>query len=83
MSSYLENYQKEDLPKLHLFTDKLITLENLYSVNVKLQNALREKVWLKSGGTIIIQPTEALTGIDVLRIVVQDGRIDRNAVGRS
>ena len=65
MSSYLTNYQKEDLPKLRLFEDKLISLENLYSIHVKLQNALREKVWLKCGGSIIIQPTEALTAIDV------------------
>jgi ribonuclease G len=30
-----------------------------------LSNALREKVWLDCGGTLIIQPTEALTVIDV------------------
>ncbi len=63
--SYLENCQKEDLPKLQLYQDKLIDLDKLYSISHKLQNALREKVWLKSGGTIIIQPTEALTVIDV------------------
>ena len=65
MSLYLEGYQKEDLPKLHFFDDKLITLSNLYGVKTKLENALRDKVWLKCGGTIIIQPTEALTVIDV------------------
>ncbi|MDF2951513.1 MAG: ribonuclease, Rne/Rng family [Anaerocolumna sp.] len=62
---FLSHYQKEDLPKLHYHEDKLITLSNLYSVTTKLENALREKVWLKCGGTIIIQPTEALTVIDV------------------
>ncbi|WP_281352952.1 ribonuclease E/G [Anaerocolumna sedimenticola] len=65
MYSYLKSYQKEDLPKLKLYEDKLITLGNLYGIRTKLDNALREKVWLKSGGTIIIQPTEALTVIDV------------------
>ena len=30
-----------------------------------MQEALREKVWLKSGGYLVIQPTEALTVIDV------------------
>ncbi|WMJ88140.1 ribonuclease E/G [Anaerocolumna sp. MB42-C2] len=63
--SYLKSYQKEDLPKLKFYEDKLITLGNLYGIRTKLDNALREKVWLKSGGTIIIQPTEALTVIDV------------------
>lgn len=62
---YLELYQKEDITKLHLYEDKLLSLANLYSVSTKLEHALREKVWLKSGGTIIIQPTEALTVIDV------------------
>ena len=30
-----------------------------------MQEALQERVWLKSGGYLIIQPTEALTVIDV------------------
>ncbi|MGB8453837.1 MAG: ribonuclease E/G [Anaerocolumna sp.] len=63
--NYLESYQKEDLFKLSLYEDKLITIGNLYGIRTKLENALRDKVWLKSGGTIIIQPTEALTVIDV------------------
>lgn len=63
--SYLGNYQKEDLSKLKRYEDKLITLGSLYSIRTKLDNALHCKVWLKSGGTIIIQPTEALTVIDV------------------
>jgi ribonuclease G len=62
---YLNNHQKEDVSKLRFYEDKLLSLSNLYSVNNKLEHALREKVWLKSGGTIIIQPTEALTVIDV------------------
>lgn len=63
--NYLSEFQKEDLVKLHFYEDKLISLSNLFSIKTKLTNALREKVWLKSGGTIIIQPTEALTVIDV------------------
>lgn len=62
---YLKTYQKEDLNKLLFFEDKLITLSNLYGIRTKLVNALKQKVWLKSGGSIIIEPTEALTVIDV------------------
>jgi ribonuclease G len=65
IKEYLENYQTEDLEKLHFYEDKLISLSNLYSIKSKLDTALKEKVWLKSGGTIIIQPTEALIVIDV------------------
>lgn len=40
-------------------------LEKLYSVKTQLENALQSRVWLKSGGYLIIEPTEALTVIDV------------------
>ena len=65
MKEYLANYQKEDLEKLSFYSDNLLSLSKLYGVETKLENALREKVWLKSGGSLIIQPTEALTVIDV------------------
>lgn len=65
MKEYLETYQPEDLEKLRFYEDKLLSLANLYGVNEKLDEAVRPMVWLKSGGTLIIQPTEALTVIDV------------------
>ena len=37
----------------------------LYSTQTAIEKALREKVWLKNGGYLVIQPTEALTVIDV------------------
>ena len=37
----------------------------LYSLEHQLEQALSERVWLNSGGYLIIQPTEALTVIDV------------------
>ncbi len=36
-----------------------------YDIEIELQRALGKKVWLKSGGYIIIEPTEALVVIDV------------------
>ncbi len=65
MKEYLELNQKEDLEKLSLYEDKMLPLDKLYSIESKLSGALREKVWLDCGGTLIIQPTEALTVIDV------------------
>ncbi|MDF2943831.1 MAG: hypothetical protein K0S01_2689 [Herbinix sp.] len=62
---YLEQYQSEDLDKLRFYKDPLLSLANLYGINDKLGDAVRPMVWLKSGGTLIIQPTEALTVIDV------------------
>lgn len=65
MKEYLTIHQKEDLKKLRLYEDTQLALDKLYSIEHKLRNALKEKVWLDCGGTLIIQPTEALTVIDV------------------
>lgn len=65
IEAYLLHYQVEDLAKLRLYNDKLVSLSSLYGINDKLSEAIRPLVWLKSGGSIIIQPTEALTVIDV------------------
>ncbi len=62
---YLVRHQPEDLPKLRRYEDKMLSLAKCYSLEVKLAEALRERVWLKSGGYLLIQPTEALTVIDV------------------
>ncbi|MGL5718608.1 MAG: Rne/Rng family ribonuclease [Paraclostridium sp.] len=52
------------------YTDKLILEENkdifdLYRVQSQVEKCLNKKVWLKSGGYLIIEKTEALTVIDV------------------
>ncbi len=52
------------LPALRLYGDSY-PLSKLYSLETALSKALSEKVWLKSGGSLIIQPTEALVSIDV------------------
>lgn len=36
-----------------------------YGIEMEVQRALSKKVWLKSGGYIVIETTEALTAIDV------------------
>lgn len=63
------SYSKENpdfaLPGVRLYQDKLLPLYKLYSVETRLKEALGKKVWLKSGGYLVIEPTEALTVIDV------------------
>lgn len=63
--AYLESEQPEDLSKLRLYQDKLLPLHKLYSLEKHISNVLKEYVWLKSGAYLVIQPTEALTVIDV------------------
>lgn len=42
-----------------------VSLRNKYALDKHLNNALSKHVWLKSGAYLIIEPTEALTVIDV------------------
>jgi ribonuclease G len=45
--------------------DKPFPIMEEYGVQAELDKALRSKVWLKSGGSIVINQTEALVAIDV------------------
>lgn len=65
MTEYFQENQPEDTAKLRFYEDRLLPMEKLYSLDHHLKEALGERVWLKSGGYLVIQPTEALTVIDV------------------
>ncbi|MCI9440919.1 MAG: ribonuclease E/G [Ruminococcus sp.] len=62
---YSQREQPEFAEKLQLYENPSFSLSKLYSTETVLEHALREHVWLKHGGYLIIQPTEALTVIDV------------------
>jgi ribonuclease G len=65
IESYLSDSQAEDLSKLRFYEKAAPSLSSLYGIPKVMEEALRERVWLKSGAYLIIQPTEALTVIDV------------------
>lgn len=50
--------------KVSLYTEKLPLFEKL-GLEPKIKEVFKRKVWLRSGGYITIDPTEALTAIDV------------------
>ena len=50
---------------LEFYRDPSLSLTALYGLSGKLEEALSPRVWLKSGGYLVIEPTEALTVIDV------------------
>ncbi len=56
--------KESSLPTLRFYEDEY-PLFKLYSLETVFSRALSEKVWLKSGGFLVIQPTEALVSIDV------------------
>ncbi|MDO5416422.1 MAG: ribonuclease E/G [Lachnospiraceae bacterium] len=65
MQHFLEQEQPEDRGKLRLYQDELLSLTKLYSLERAVELALSKHVWLKSGGYLVIEPTEALVVIDV------------------
>jgi ribonuclease G len=51
-------------PRVKLYSKDFPIFEE-YGVQAEIDKALRSKVWLKSGGSIVINQTEALVAIDV------------------
>lgn len=65
----LQTYCGETMPDvsdiIHFYQDEKISLPALHGIESRIQEALKPRVWLKSGGYLVIEPTEALTVIDV------------------
>lgn len=51
--------------KVKFYEDEILPLYKLYSIESLIKDVLSKKVWLKSGGYLVIEPTEAMTVIDV------------------
>lgn len=58
-------YQPEDIKKIKRWDNADGKLDAVYDVTKTLEHAIMPKVWLKNGGYLVIQPTEALVSIDV------------------
>lgn len=56
---------KDCKAEVRLYQDESLPLAKLYSLETHLKQALSKKVWLPGGGYLIIEPTEAMTVIDV------------------
>ncbi len=61
ISSYFE---KKQIP-FRFYRDPAYSLFRLYSLESRFKEAVSRRVWLKSGGYLIVDVTEALTVIDV------------------
>ena len=61
---YLEGTEADLLDKVKIYEDELGLFERFH-VEDQLRKALDRKVWLPSGGHIVVDRTEALTVIDV------------------
>ncbi len=61
---FLERFQPELMKRVRLYT-RSEPIFDAFNITQELEKALRPKVWLKSGGYIVINQTEALVAIDI------------------
>jgi ribonuclease G len=61
---FVRNFMSRLRSKIVLYSDSE-PLFDRYAIEEKIEKALDRRVWLRSGGYIIIERTEALTAIDV------------------
>jgi ribonuclease G len=64
ITQFVETYMPRMRCDIDLYEGRL-PIFDAYSIETELERALKRKVWLKSGGYIVIEMTEALTAIDV------------------
>ena len=62
---YFHGEEPEHEASLSFYDDPLQPLAKAWPLDKAVREALAKKVWLKSGGNLIIEATEALTVIDV------------------
>ena len=65
ISEYLVDFMPQEQEKLRLYNDSLLLLYKLCRLETALEEIRREKIWLNSGGFLVIQQTEAFVSIDV------------------
>ena len=65
----VQEYYRQQKPgavdSIRFYKDHMLSLASLYNTEKALDRALGERIWLKNGAYLVIQPTEALTVIDV------------------
>ncbi len=62
--SFVDRFMPKLLPRVKLY-NKDVDIFEFFNLTPEIQKATRQKVWLKSGGFIVINHTEALIAIDV------------------
>ncbi len=62
--AFTDTFAPQLKPRIELY-EQPMPIFDAYGIEVEMARALGEKVWLKSGGYIVIETTEALTVIDV------------------
>jgi ribonuclease G len=64
LKEFVEEYVAEPRPEIEHYTGPVPVFEHM-SLESQIHDNLERKVWLKSGGSLIVDQCEALTAIDV------------------
>ena len=64
LMSYAKTFAPEMCERIHLYKGDLPIFDE-FEIEVEIRKTLDKRVWMKKGGYLIIEPTEALVSIDV------------------
>jgi ribonuclease G len=62
--TFIQRFQPTLVNRVKMYT-RSVPIFDAFNITQELEKALRPKVWLKSGGYIVINQTEALVAIDI------------------
>ena len=79
--SFMQRFQPAFVNRVKMYT-RSAPIFDAFNITQELEKALRPKVWLKSGGYIVINQTEALVAIDINtgKYVGKTGRLEDTIV---
>lgn len=60
---FLSGYVNDD--QIRFYQDPMLSLSRLYRLDTAMEQVCQKRVWLKSGGYLVIEQTEAMVVIDV------------------
>ena len=64
LAKYLKSFAPELASKVQLYKEK-VPIFDYYEIESEIEKTLESKIWLRKGGYIVIEHTEALVSIDV------------------
>jgi ribonuclease G len=64
INKYLKKLSPELLSRVHLYQEKT-PIFDAYDIEDEIEKSLKRKIWLKGGGYILFDETEAMTVVDV------------------
>ena len=64
ISTYIKDVSHEQVDRVELFRKKG-TIFSQYEIDGQIEKSIRRKVWMKSGGHLVIEHTEAMVVVDV------------------